>query len=115
MKNKNRCFILIVISISVIMFGINALLSHKGNTVYIYYESELYETAPLDKDCEINVNGTNTVVIENNQVYMKDANCPDKLCIHQGRISDSGRDIICLPNKIIIKVGKTTDIDAVSQ
>ncbi len=115
MKNKNTLFILIIILISLSLLGINALLSDKGDTVFIYCNSELYETVPLDKNCEININNTNTVVIENGCVYMKNATCPDKLCINQGKISDSSRDIICLPNKIIVKVDKASDIDAVSQ
>lgn len=59
--------------------------------------------------------GTNKVRIEPDGVYMENANCPDKLCVHQGKINKAGESIICLPNKIIVEiVGKKPDVDAVS-
>ncbi len=67
------------------------------------------------EDYEIVNLGTNKVRIEHDGVYMENANCPDKLCVHQGRISKTGQSIICLPNKIIVEiVGKKPDVDAVS-
>ena len=67
------------------------------------------------EDYEIVNLGTNKVRIEHDGVYMDNANCPDKLCVHQGRISRTGQSIICLPNKIIVEiVGKKPDVDAVS-
>lgn len=59
--------------------------------------------------------GTNKVRIERDGVYMEKANCPDKLCVHQGKIDKAGESIICLPNKIIVEItGKKSDVDAVS-
>ena len=115
LKNKNIWFVLIILFFSSILFGINLIFAKKGDTVYIYYNSELYKTASLNEDQEININNTNTLVIENGCVYMKSATCPDKLCINQGKISDSSKNIICLPNKIVVKVDKASQIDAISQ
>ena len=115
MNNKNFLFVIGIILISALLFSVNFFISHNGDTVYIYYDSQLFETAPLNENREINVNDTNVVVIENGSVYMKSATCPDKLCINQGKISDSSRNIVCLPNKVVVKVDKASDIDAVSQ
>ena len=35
---------------------------------------------------------------------MKEANCPDKLCIHQGKISKNGETIVCLPHGLIVEI-----------
>ena len=35
---------------------------------------------------------------------MSDADCPDKLCIHQGRIHKNGQWIICLPNRVAVTI-----------
>ena len=70
-------------------------------------------TVSLQEDCEIDINGTNVAVVKNGQIYMKSATCPDKLCIHQGAISDSSKKIVCLPNKVIIEAMADSDIDMV--
>lgn len=112
---KDFLFILTVFTFCFILFFIYYISDKSGNNVFIYYNSELYTTVPLDKNTEIEINGTNSVRIENGYVYMSEASCPDKLCIKQGKINNSARSIICLPNKISVSVDKKSDIDAVSQ
>ncbi|MDY3304739.1 MAG: NusG domain II-containing protein [Clostridia bacterium] len=51
----------------------------------------------------------NVILVEKGQISMIDADCPDKLCIKQGAISDSARPIVCLPNKIVIKLTDDKD------
>ncbi len=48
--------------------------------------------------------GTNVLVIEDGYAYLTDADCPDHLCIKQGRISKTGQTITCLPNKLTVTV-----------
>ena len=48
--------------------------------------------------------GSNTVVIENGTVYMKDADCPDKLCEKTGKISKNGETIVCLPHRVVVEI-----------
>lgn len=65
---------------------------------------------PIEKDGH-----TNILLVEEGRISMKSADCPDKLCVKQGRISDSSRDIVCLPNKVTVKVIKKSETDAVSR
>ena len=62
----------------------------------------------LSKDGEYVIqgfhNGSNTLIIENGQAWISDATCPDKVCIHQGKISRSGEMIVCLQNMMIAKI-----------
>ncbi len=63
-------------------------------------------------------NGKNTVEIDKNRVRMLYADCPDKDCVNQSWISRPGQMIVCLPNRVIIKIENKprdkADIDAVS-
>ena len=46
----------------------------------------------------------------------KEADCPDKLCVSQGKISRSGQTIICLPNKTMVTIkGGKSEYDGVAQ
>ena len=35
---------------------------------------------------------------------MKEADCPDKLCVHQKAISAENESIVCLPNRVVVTV-----------
>lgn len=76
----------------------------KGDYVVILSDAEEYAAVPIDEDCEISVDGKNTVKIENGEVYVSYADCPDKLCMKQGKIGKNGGVIVCLPNKMTVKI-----------
>jgi hypothetical protein len=55
-------------------------------------------------------------VIENNTARIKEADCPDELCVHQKEISKTGESIICLPHKLVIRIsgGEEKEVDAMA-
>jgi hypothetical protein len=63
--------------------------------------------------------GKSVVEINKGKVRMKSSPCPDQICVHQGWIERG--TIICLPNKIIITVGRdeklyrNSGVDAVTR
>ncbi len=76
--------------------------------VEVSVDGVVVEELDLSKDGEFVINGynrgTNTLVIEGGEAWIKDATCPDKVCIHQGKINRSGEMIVCLPNLMIAKI-----------
>ena len=68
----------------------------------------------LSVDGEYPLNGgTNILKIQNGEAFLEDANCPDKLCVNQGKISKSGQTITCLPNKLTVTIYGESDGDGV--
>ena len=62
------------------------------------------------------MDGHNKVIIGDGVVWMEEADCPDKLCVNQGRISKAGQTIICLPNRIMVTIiGGTAQYDGVAK
>ena len=62
-------------------------------------------------------NGHVQLVLHDGEADVTEASCPDKLCVHQAKISKSGEMIVCLPNRIVISIAgdhKTMDLDAVT-
>ncbi len=51
----------------------------------------------------------NIIFVENGQISVIEADCPDKLCIKQGAISNGARPIVCLPNNVVIKLTDDED------
>ena len=85
-------------------------------------EGATYEL-PLSQDAELPVTtalGTNVVVVENGAVYVREADCDNQDCVHQGKLSAPGHQIICLPHKLWIEVtaegegNGEMDVDAVA-
>ena len=113
MKKRDFIFILLVLLVFAVSFPIIKNNAKGGNTVRITVNGKVFAEKPLLQNCEIQINDTNTAVIENGTVYMKYASCPDKLCMHQGKVRDSSKKIICLPNRVVIEVIKKSEIDTV--
>jgi len=47
-------------------------------------------------------NGYNIVCIENGEIYVSEASCPDKICVNHGALKSEYLPIICLPNRLEI-------------
>lgn len=93
---------------------INNFYYSQGNYVEISVDGELEKTLSLDKDTVYQIKTKkfkNIIEIKDGQVYMKEADCPDHLCVKQGKISKSGQTIICLPHKIIVTVISDNDAE----
>jgi hypothetical protein len=89
----------------------------------IYIGSELIDTLSLDTDRDLEVergDAYNLVRVGDGVIRVAEANCPDKTCVHTGAKGRAGEMIVCLPNRLQIKIrggdGKENEsgVDAVS-
>ena len=119
MKNKRLLRdILIVVAILAVCVAVLLIRAPKKAGEYVVVRIDSVEAGRYD----LNVNasyelngGTNTLVIENRQAYVSHANCPDQICVNQGKIWGSGQMIVCLPNRITVTVeGVSSGVDIVS-
>ena len=95
----------VLLAVSVILSAAFLLLRKEGNTVVVQLDGNTVAEYSLSVNARYELNGgTNILVIEDGRAYLSDANCPDKLCVHQGKISRTGEVITCLPNKLTVTV-----------
>lgn len=82
----------------------------------IYLNGSLYRTVSLSENTEFTVecdDGYNTVCINNGEIYVSEADCPDKVCVNTAPISGGVIPIVCLPHRLEIRVvGGESIIDA---
>lgn len=110
--NKKKRDIWLIIGILVIaggFFTANLIWNQKpAITVEVSVDGTVVEQLDLSKDTQVTIpsgnDGSNHLVIQDGKVWIDDATCPDKVCIHQGKIEQSGEMIVCLPNRMIAKV-----------
>ena len=121
MKRKDGVLIIgILIVVSILALVIYGKQGIAGDTVRIMIDGELYGTYPMIGTQEIkieNEQGYNCIIIEQGQVRMKDADCPDRYCVAHKAISKTNETIVCLPHRLVVEVhGKAVDeIDGVTQ
>lgn len=111
--------ILVLITASVLLFVLKDNRKD-GKLLKVSVNGSEICTLSLDEDIEYEIQGfisKNILIIENGKARMKEAGCPDKLCVKQGEISKAGESIICLPNRIIVSVegGEESGIDATAK
>ena len=104
--------LLICIGISIPMF----LPSEAATHAEIISDGTLLKTLDLRIDCEFQVSvggvGYNLITVKDGKIAVTEASCPDHYCMHRG-YCNGGTDIVCLPNRLVIRfVGEQT-IDAV--
>ena len=97
-----------LLAIVLTVFLVVTLTKKEGAYVEVVIDGELYATYPLAIPREVTLNGgTNILVIEDGKAYLSYANCPDHTCVNTGKISYNGQSIVCLPNRLTVKVVST--------
>lgn len=108
MTNKRRIADIIVIAFFLLISLLLFLFirgGKEGSEVRVMVEGKEIGVYSLSRDGEYSLNGgTNTIVVKDGKAYMADADCPDKLCVRQGKVSRNGETITCLPNKLTVTV-----------
>ena len=46
----------------------------------------------------------NIVTVNEGIVDMREANCPDQICVRWGRIRYPGQAIVCLPHRVVVRI-----------
>lgn len=111
---KKGDLILVAILIVAVALTIWIATKDSGNVAEIYIDGKLSYSLDLDKDTAIDVlDGEMTVVVKNGEIFVYESDCNEQICVHSAPISKEGGIIVCLPNKVVIKV-TSREVDAIS-
>lgn len=116
--SKSGKILIIVLAALLLGCGAFFLLAPKGGaTALIYVDGELYRRVELngvEESYTIAIGEGNTALVEEGGISMHSADCPDKLCVKQGRATVL-QPVVCLPNKvtIIVENVESDDVDIV--
>ncbi len=119
-KNKGLWDVLLIggcLAVAGVLFLVFSLGRQPGAGVIVRVEGEEVARYGLYQNGTYPLNGgTNILVIENGQAWLREANCPDELCVGQGKVRSDGQVITCLPNKLTVTVygGPDDGVDLVS-
>jgi hypothetical protein len=115
--NKHDIKLIVIILIIVLLsFILLKITSKDSKTASVYYKDNLLLTIDLTINKEYIVSGYNgNVVIEvkKGKIKVKEETSPLHICSKQGWVDSVYEPIICLPNKIVIKLNSKNDLDAI--
>ena len=89
--------------------------SEEGNMVMIYQEGKLIQELSLDHDTEFVIEGDyeNVVTVKGGKAAITKSDCPGTDCVHSGWIHEAGRSIVCLPNRVELRIEGASEVDFV--
>ncbi len=91
-----------------------------GDAIEIIVDGKMVGRYSLHEDRTIEVPGDlgkTTVRIKQGRAGITDSPCPHKICVRMGTVGREGGMVVCVPNKVVVKVGKGAPegLDAVSR
>lgn len=106
--------IILIISFSFLNFND----SNENKKALVYYEDDLVLTIDLNLkgEHEYHVDGYNGDILiktSDNKIKVEEENSPNHICSKQGYIDSSYEVLVCLPNKVVIKIEDNNKIDTV--
>lgn len=109
-RRRKNDFVLAAVLLGLAGLGLGYSFAHgtPAMTAEVTVDGQLVETLDLSENQEITIKGVrdgiNCLVVENGEIWCAEASCPDKVCVHQGKQSRDGQMIVCLPNRMTVKV-----------
>ena len=84
-----------------------------GTFAQVLQDGEVVREVPLSVDQTFRVKGdyTNTVTVRDGKISVTHSDCPTNDCVHMGWLKDGGA-IVCLPNRVEIRLVGDTEVDA---
>lgn len=112
MKRISKNDIIFIVILVVLVGGVAMFFSlrpqNAGAQVVVTVDGEEYGRYSLNEDTEVPIElegvTTNLLIIKDGEADMTEADCPDKLCVHQKAISKNHETIVCLPNKVVVEI-----------
>ena len=114
---NSKMWMACIVALLAICLVMSAFLLRPGeaSAAQVWSDGQLLYTLDLRVDRTVMIQterGTNVVTVQDGCIAVTDADCPDGYCVKRG-FQGGGLQIVCLPNRLVIKFLAETEIDAV--
>ena len=120
-SDRNKLIRDLVLAGSLLLAAVILLLvingsRESGGVAVVRVDGVETERLPLSVNGTFPLNGgSNILIIQDGQAWMSEANCPDLICVRQGKIHYTGQVITCLPNRLTVTIegGESGGVDLI--
>ncbi|MBR2716950.1 MAG: NusG domain II-containing protein [Oscillospiraceae bacterium] len=120
---KTRAWIAIVAAAALVLGLLSWYTLTKkgsGSVVEIVQDGKVLRTIDLDLvaaeysfTVECPEGGSNTILVQPGRICVAEADCPDRICVHQGWLSDGAAPVVCMPHRLVLRLKDGEEADAV--
>lgn len=106
-KREIGLIVLILMVAGIMTFFFRIQSGRTGEWVRVVIDGKEYGSYLISQDKTIEIDNTfgyNRIVIENQEVFMEHADCPDQYCVKHKAISKINETIVCLPHRLVIEL-----------
>lgn len=115
---KSKYWMILLAAVLLVCVGLSIWLLWPGEQAQwaeIWSDGRLIETVYLGTDRVLTVeglHGTNVITVRDGKIGVTEADCPDHYCKKRG-LCNSGAQIVCLPNRLVVRFLGEQEIDGV--
>ena len=108
MKKQDLYLLAAVMTAAAIIWILMRVFSGEASRVVVSVDGEVVGEYPLNSERQVDITGaqggSNRLVIKDGRADIVEADCPDKLCVHEAPISKEGEALVCLPHRVVVTV-----------
>ena len=90
-------------------------IGQSGKTAEISINGVVDYVLKLDEETTITLENIGTVIVKDGKIHIENTTCNDHSCEKTGEIYRSGQSIICLPNRLVIRISGNSEVDGIAQ
>ena len=112
---KTKLWILLIGVVLAVCLALSAALLRpdSAQSAQVFSDGQLLYTLDLRIDTVKTVEspfGTNVITVKDGAIAVTEADCPDGYCMDRGYCT-GGVQIVCLPNRLVIRFGGEQEVD----
>lgn len=118
MKKNDVILIVVLIAAALAVFGgisLYASISTEQGEAVVYLEGEEQGRYSLKENATVKIQAQgenyNILEIKDGKAEIKEASCPDKICVNHRPVDKRGESLVCLPNKITVEIENSQDLE----
>lgn len=110
---KSDIIIILVCLLTALIFFLPSLFSSDDKlTAVIMADGETVKEIILTESTDetFSIDGV-VIKAEGRNIYFKDSNCPDKVCVRSGKLDSKGESAACVPNRVSVYIKGSDNFD----
>ena len=76
-------------------------------------DGKIIREISLEESARVEARGEylNVICVDNGRAGIIESDCPGADCVHSGWISSPGRSVVCLPNRVEVRITGVSEVD----